>query len=385
MKKTFGTLSLLALSLCAGLAITVTPAQAQEKAAEATKQEAKIESISVGSPAPAIKVAKWIKGSEVKGFEKGKTYVVEFWATWCGPCRKAIPHVTELAKQYKDKVTFVGVSVWENDETYLDSVQKFVDKMGEKMDYNVAADDKFGNEGTMARTWMQAAHQNGIPASFIVNGEGKIAWIGHPMSIEKPLAEVVAGTWDMTKAVEESKKEAAAAEADQKAQQIMETEGKALQEAYMSGDMAKFSAEVDTLVGKHPELARMLRPVQFMSKLKGDEAGAYAVAKTIIAGDLKSDPMVMNQIAWTILSNKELKSPDYGVAYDAAMAAAVATKHEDGMILDTLAFATFKKGDVAKAIELETKAIEMVKKAGAEADMITEMQGRLDEFKKSGK
>ena len=125
---------------------------------------------SVGSPAPAIKVAKWIKGSEVKGFEKGKTYVVEFWATWCGPCRKAIPHVIELAKQYKDKVTFVGVSVWENDETYLDSVQKFVDKMGEKMEYNVAADDKFGNEGTMARTWMQAAPAQGGRAEQVFEG-----------------------------------------------------------------------------------------------------------------------------------------------------------------------------------------------------------------------
>jgi thiol-disulfide isomerase/thioredoxin len=70
---------------------------------------------------------------------KGKqTYVVEFWATWCGPCRVSIPHLTELQKKFKTQgVTFIGVS----DETE-DKVKPFVDKMGDKMDYTVAVDDE---------------------------------------------------------------------------------------------------------------------------------------------------------------------------------------------------------------------------------------------------
>jgi len=50
----------------------------------------------------------------VKGFDKDKTYVVEFWATWCGPCKATIPHLTKLQKEHPD-VTFIGVSVFEND------------------------------------------------------------------------------------------------------------------------------------------------------------------------------------------------------------------------------------------------------------------------------
>ena len=83
-------------------------------------------------------VSSWVKGDKVEEFEPGKTYVVEFWATWCGPCRASIPHLTELAQKYKDKdVRFIGVDVWERDTSL---VKPFVEEMGDKMDYSVALD-----------------------------------------------------------------------------------------------------------------------------------------------------------------------------------------------------------------------------------------------------
>ncbi|MBL8087040.1 MAG: redoxin family protein [Chthonomonas sp.] len=145
---------------------------------------------SIGSPAPALKVSSWAKGTPVTTFKKGSVYVVEFWATWCGPCKQSIPHLTELAKEFKGKVTFIGVSVWERGNDIPGVVKKFVDEMGDKMAYNVALDDGT----TMAETWMKAYSQRGIPAAFIVNGEGKIAWIGHPMDdLGETLTAVLAG------------------------------------------------------------------------------------------------------------------------------------------------------------------------------------------------
>ena len=86
------------------------------------------EILNVGDPAPKLAVSGWVKGEKVDQFEPGKTYVVEFWATWCGPCRVSIPHLTELAHKYKDKgVRFIGVNVWEND-TKL--VKPFVERDG---------------------------------------------------------------------------------------------------------------------------------------------------------------------------------------------------------------------------------------------------------------
>src|SRR6266487_2199320 len=60
------------------------------------KPEAKLK---IGDPAPAFKVSKWLQGTEVKSFEKGKVYVVEFWSTWCGPCIVMMPHMSELQQE----------------------------------------------------------------------------------------------------------------------------------------------------------------------------------------------------------------------------------------------------------------------------------------------
>ena len=138
--------------------------------------------LKVGDAAPAIKVAKTIKGDAISSFASGTVYVVEFWATWCPPCVTTIPHLTEMAAHYKDKVKVMGVSISEQNQA---DVAPFVTKMGDKMKYTVVTDDvpagKKANEGFMSKNWSDAAKRSGIPHAFIVDAEGKIAWIGHPM------------------------------------------------------------------------------------------------------------------------------------------------------------------------------------------------------------
>jgi thiol-disulfide isomerase/thioredoxin len=142
--------------------------------------------LKVGDPAPKIQVSRWVQGDEVKEFEGDKVYIVEFWATWCGPCVASIPHLDEIYRKYKDKgLVVIGQNVMEDDAK---AVSTFVKGMAGKMSYRVTLDDKTDG-GWMAKHWLTAAGQNGIPCAFVVSKKGKIAYIGHPMSLKESLLE----------------------------------------------------------------------------------------------------------------------------------------------------------------------------------------------------
>jgi thiol-disulfide isomerase/thioredoxin len=111
---------------------------------DSAKKDSSVVARYMGDAAPQLRVKDWIKGTPVTSFEKGKVYVVDFWATWCGPCVAGMPHLSELARKYKSKVTFSAVSVLEDRGTRGATPEKlkaFVDGMGDKMNFNVASED----------------------------------------------------------------------------------------------------------------------------------------------------------------------------------------------------------------------------------------------------
>ncbi len=156
--------------------------------------------VTIGNKAPPLLLKEWLKGKPIKKFNKGTIYVVEFWATWCAPCKAAMPHLSSLANKYKDKVIIIGVDILERKNTSIKTIKTFVDSMGYRMNYSVAKEDR----NFMETSWLIASNERdeGIPRSFVVNAEGKLAWIGHPKDLDTVLHKIVSNTWSIKEALD---------------------------------------------------------------------------------------------------------------------------------------------------------------------------------------
>jgi thiol-disulfide isomerase/thioredoxin len=341
---------------------------------------ASAQELTIGDPAPKIEVKEFIKGESLDKLEKGKTYVVEFWATWCGPCRSSIPHLTELQKKQKD-VTFLGVSVWEQDQG---GVKPFVDEMGQKMDYRVALDavpkGGSGDDGAMAKTWMKAARENGIPTAFIINGDGKIAWIGHPMTMDEPLEKIVSGSWDLPAAIAQRKQA--------KAQQLkLEGLQEKLQKASQSGNPKALLAVLDQAIAEDSTLEPLIGHYKFQILLsrRQDLDKALDYGQHLVDQVLHESADGLNAIA-RIIGSSGAGKPNPKLIKLAVSAAERADKLADGKqapIADTLAKAQFDAGDVAKALETQERAVRLAKGTPAEND--EGMKERLEQYRKAAK
>lgn len=165
--------------------------------------------LTVGDAAPSIAELLWVRNGPhvidapgpVTSFEPGTIYVLDLWATWCGPCEGLFPHASELQEKFaKDNVRFIAISIWEptkplgNYSSYFERVQTYAQKHADIMRFDVAYE---GDNAAIAAAYMRAANRVSIPSVFIVGRDGKVAWIGHPsMDLDRVLGAMVSGTFD---------------------------------------------------------------------------------------------------------------------------------------------------------------------------------------------
>lgn len=260
----------------------------------------------LGMKAPPLTIQEWVKGRPVQVGKPGDTnlYVVEFWATWCGPCRVSIPHLTQLQKRFADRgVVFIGIS----DEP-VEKVKPFVQEMGAKMDYTVAVD----REQQTSQDYLTPFEVQGIPHAFVVGRDGRILWEGHPMmSLDKTLEEILTGRYDLNK-------------------------------AKVSGQFLKDAQQYHRIVataGTTPEAVRL-----------GNK----------ILSDAKDQPALLQSFATMILTDARIRNRDLKLALDAARTASLAATNQEPTYLQTYARALFDNGQQEQAIEMQKKAIALV-------------------------
>jgi thiol-disulfide isomerase/thioredoxin len=393
------------------------------------EDEAELPALTIGSKAPALDIENWVsdgkgKFKPVKEFQKDQVYVVEFWATWCGPCIGSMPHLAETQQKYADKhVQLVSIS----DED-MDTVNEFLKKEVQDSDkkqtygeltsaYCLTTDP----DRSVYVAYMDAAGQNGIPTAFIVGKSGLIEWIGHPMSMDEPLEQVVDNKWDREvflakfKAEQERDllmakimnlmrggkvEEALAMIAEKKEESKDDT---ALVE--MLDDLA-FRVRVSTAAqklqqGEDPKavlaeldaIAKTATPdqqaqiemgkVQLLLMLvlsSGEHADLAAASMTDLAAKKDVDPNALNMIAWKVYEVSQSKEdlPKELIAAATKLAErAVKEVSDRGDVIDTLSHLVYAQGDLDRAIELQTDA---VKKADAQSK--EQLEQFLEELKK---
>jgi thiol-disulfide isomerase/thioredoxin len=356
-----------------------------------------IRAAELGEAAGDVKIDKWLKGGmvDVNKGDPQNIYVVEFWATWCGPCRTSIPHLTALQKKFSARnVIIIGIT----DEKEA-VVRKYVDEMGAKMNYLVALDD----QGKTSQAFMTRYGVNTIPHAFVVQNR-KVLWHGYPMEqLEAVLEAITSGTYDVQKAkfaarfnpVYQEFAKAVTAGNQKQADQL----GRQLQAlaAQSNGALPQFDLARET---RNIRLSPLVK--QYVSALAGNDAtGAKQLEAQIkalspgedleairnrasvlalesqyfqavsrkgnefqagkiglqLADKFKGDPDNGNQFAWFILAGEKVVHRDYPLALQVARQACEDSNYEVSQILDTYARALFESGKKQEAIDYQEKAI----------------------------
>ena len=319
--------------------------------------------LELGQPAPPLQVAEWVRGDPVKlpvaktgqkrpksgegekrdtpkpglgakKLEKGENlYVLQFWATWCGPCRESIPRLTELEKKLKAKgVRVVGIA----DEA-PGKVKPFVKQQGKRMGYTVAID----KEGAMGKAYMGGFGINTIPHVFVVGSQGRVLWHGSPgAALEKTVKQILAGKYDL--------------EAAQRAEEAR-----------------KLVPEYLMLVIAPPDSDR--------GKPSPAEKAKTLGAK--IVKDGAADASFMSDFSWSILVHPRIPDGrrDLSLALEAGKAAYDASEGMDPDVLETYARALFDNGKRREAIKLQKKAVGLCK----DARMLRALKEGLQRYEKA--
>ncbi|MEQ1825922.1 MAG: TlpA disulfide reductase family protein [Pirellula sp.] len=343
--------------------------------------------LTIGSTAPELNIEHWVQDGQgkfkpIQKFEANKVYVVEFWATWCGPCVESMPHLAKTQNRFADK----GVQIISISDESLDKVDRFLSRKVSNEEgkpetyrdltsaYCLTTDpDQSSQEDYMA-----AAGQNGIPCAFIVGKDHKIEWIGHPMKMDDPLSSVVDGTWNRAAFAEQFK--------ELKVRRELSIQ---IARAIQSGKATKAIAMIDAALGdvKDKEFIRELQitKLQAIVQLK-DLTTEMQNALLEAYREYASEPELINVIAWNVF---ERSSEGDWKSKELIKASRIATEKtleqiSDAMskaaTLDTISHLQFLEGDIASATKNQEKAVEL-----AEGDMKKELRAFLQQLKEAAK
>lgn len=132
-----------------------------------------------GDPVPPVENIEYLQGTPVDFTDDHKAYVIEFWATWCAPCKESAVALTKLQRKYDEHGLLVAGFSDEKDSM----VKPYLAQYGENMAYTIGLDPL----GAVKKDFLDNYTPDpmmGIPWAFLMDADGKLVWRGHPMDKE---------------------------------------------------------------------------------------------------------------------------------------------------------------------------------------------------------
>lgn len=242
----------------------------------------------------------WLQGAPVKEWEKDKVYIFEFWATWCGPCLAAMPHMEQLHQAFKDnpRMQIIGVNVM--DRKTPEALKEFIKNRPTPLNYTMAVDV----DGKKTREkWLEPLKVNGIPHAFAVKN-GRLIWRGHPSQLSEKTMQAMLKPDFSAASLPEEEREAGVREwqhyreTSQKVRELVEKDGKL-------GAQALLKQVQDS--GKFPQdQVIQLKMIPFLVLA---EQGKFEEAQSVlndVSREYPDDYRVQIDIAGTLMEGKSV-------------------------------------------------------------------------------
>ena len=294
----------------------------------------------VGDVPPPLKITEWVRGDDVdlKRDAAKKIHLIEFWATWCPPCKASVPLLTDYQKQYTKDLVIVGVTDAEPLRNSVKEVRRFVKKQGANMEYTVAIDDA----GKTWNAWLNPAM--GIPYAFLINRDGRIVWQGSPL--EPSLAEILPAVIDGSYDVKSAKLEAEV--------------NRRLQALSLSLEMGQWGTVWDGLIDilkldPANEVAIDALTSIYAKELRNTRSFRKWVTGHIDAHSGNANSM--SRLALALLRNDDYATRAPDLALRAAKSAYEASKKRDARAIAVYAQAVYQIGNLDMAITVQAEAV----------------------------
>lgn len=322
--------------------------------------------LSVGDPAPPLHIAEWVRGPEVRRMERGTVYLIDFWATWCGPCIASMGRTSRLQDRHPDQLVVIALTSEDRGNgraPILQYAQTHPGRTRIAIDRGSATTDSY----------RRASREGGIPSAFVVDQQGRLAWIGHPADAAPVVEALLDNKWDIESAARtrrdfvRRRMDAAKYSAEDRA-------------AQRAGDTAARLGALERLCGCgveaipwSPRYAPWTIRIQLCHELgRRDDAlraatealdrfpedgGAHAwVASALIPIDLERAGAAADR------AERLLKAQEAGLGagddWDQWMAGGV--RESMALSYQNVASVRFRQGEPARAAELQRKAISLV-------------------------